>query len=33
MEKQLRGFGYHKSFAVEDIHQIPLRLVRMIAPD
>ncbi|MGC9346483.1 MAG: hypothetical protein ACP5ER_06825, partial [Candidatus Bathyarchaeales archaeon] len=32
MEKNLKQFRYHKSFAVSDVHEIPPKLVKMIAP-
>jgi hypothetical protein len=33
MEGMLKGFGYHESFAVTDIHDIPKKLVKTIVPN
>jgi hypothetical protein len=30
MERKLRGFGYNQSFAVDDIHEIPPKLIKTI---
>jgi len=33
MGSELREFGYHKVFSAEDVHEIPKKLVPMIAPE
>jgi len=32
MEEDLRGFGYNRVFSVDNLHQIPPKLVNLIAP-
>jgi hypothetical protein len=33
MEYMLKSQGYNKSFVVKEVHEIPPKLVKMIAPE